>query len=345
MSLPSSTEPTPATARRSRYPWLRLAAGLVFAGLLLWLALREVDWEDFLVVLRGARWGWLVVAWLGIAVAPLVKGLRWRYLLAAHPARPGWLRLTAMFAIGQLANVVIPARAGEITRSYLAGRGTPGGFGLVLGTILLEKVLDGVALLAIAGGLALSMAMPAWFGTAAVSFAATMALLLCGLVALVWARGPLLRWSTRFPPRVRRLAEAGLTGVGALGRRGVLMPALAATALVWLLGLGSNYALFMALGLPATLQASLLLLVVHYMAVLIPGVPAQVGLFHYVTRLALAVFGVGAELATPYAVVLHGLIYGTIIVTGALAASALSVDLSDLGRLGRPAAAGGEESP
>jgi len=337
--------PSPAAgtraSRSTRYQALRLAAGLVVGGLLFWLALREVAWDDFLSMMRGARWGWLAMCWMAIVAAPLVKGLRWRYLLAAHPRRPDWLRLTEMFAVGQLANVVIPARAGEITRCYLAGRGTPGGFALVLGTIVIEKVLDGVALLAIAAGLALSTAIPDWFGTAALSFAATMGLLLAALVALVLAHDPLLRFAKRFPPRLRNLAEAGLDGIGALRERGVLLPALAATAAVWLLGVASNYALFVALGLPVSWAAALLLIVVHYLAVLIPGVPAQVGLFHYVTRLALAVFGVDAALATPYAVVLHGLIYGTIILTGVLAAPALSIRPADLARLERPVAGEG----
>ena len=90
-------------------------------------------------------------------------------------------------------------------------------------------------------------------------------------------------------------------------------------------------------------SAALLLLVVHYLAVLIPGVPAQVGLFHYVTVLALEVYAVGPEQAMPYAVVLHGLVYGTIIAAGALAAPALSLDLGALpGRLRALGAAAGE---
>lgn len=340
----SSSRPLPplsSTARdrsRARWGWLRPTVGLLAGGGLFWLAVREVAWGDMVAVLSRARWGWLVLAWLAVLVAPLVKGLRWRFLLAAHPARPSWLRLTAIFAVGQLANVVIPARAGELTRSYLAGRGVPGGFGLVLGTILVEKLLDGLALLAIAGALALRMALPGWFGTAAWSFAATLGLLAAGVLVLAFGRGILARPAGRLPARLRRLAEAGLNGVGALRGKGVLLPALLATAGVWFLGLGCNCVLFLALGLPARASAALLLLVVHYLAVLIPGVPAQVGLFHYVTVLALEVFAVGADLAMPYAVVLHGLIYGTIIASGALAAPALSVRFGELAsRVAAPA--------
>lgn len=313
--------------------WLRVA-GLLAAIVLLWLALREVAWADFAAVLGRARWGWLVVSWICILLAPAVKGLRWRFLLPQGEGSPRWWRLTAVLAVGQLANVVIPARAGELTRSYLVGRERPGGMGLVLGTILVEKVLDGLALLGIAGGLALTMALPGWFGTASLAFAGTLALIAGLVVALTLARGPLAAWSRRMPPRLRRLAEAGLEGVGALRERRVLVPATLSTAGIWLLGLASNYVLFLALGLPTSVSAALLLLVVHYLAVLIPGVPAQVGLFHYVTVLALEVFAVGPELAMPYAVVLHGLIYGTIIAAGAVAAPALSLDLGGLpGRL------------
>jgi uncharacterized membrane protein YbhN (UPF0104 family) len=315
----------------ARSAWVRLGAGLAVGGLLLWLALREVAWADFAAVLGRARWGWLALSWLAILAAPAVKGWRWWALLPGGTGRPGWLRLTAILAVGQLANVVIPARAGELTRSYLVGRDRPGGMGLVLGTILVEKALDGVALLGIAGGLALTVALPGWFGTAALAFAGSLALIVGLVVALSVARGPLGAWSRRLPPRVGGLVSAGLEGVAALRGRGVLAPAALSTAAVWLLGLACNYSLFLALGVPATVAAALLLLVVHYLAVLIPGVPAQVGLFHYVTVLAMEVFAVGPERAMPYAVVLHGLIYGTIIAAGALAAPALSLDLRALG--------------
>jgi len=322
---PIASRPTDEGGRGGALAWWRSALGMVVGGVLFWLAAREVAWEEFWQVIAEARWGWLALSWTTILVVPGVKGLRWKVLLSDAGRRQGWRRLSAIFCVGQLANAVIPARAGELTRAYLAGRDAPGGFGLALGAVVVEKVLDGVALLAIAGALALTMALPDWFGTAALSFAALLGLIGLGVVLLSLLKQRLLRWTERLPSRVANLAAGGLEGLSAVKGPGVLPVATVLTALVWLLGLVCNYSLFIALGLPATAAGALLLLVVHYLAVLIPGVPAQVGLFHYVTVLSLDVLAIERGLSMPYAVVLHGLIYGTIIVMGILGASMLSV--------------------
>jgi len=217
-----------------------------------------------------------------------------------------------------------------LARAYLASKASESTLPLTLGTIVVEKALDGMALLSLAVMLALSIALPEWFGTAALSFAALFVLLAIVLVLVTLGRERLLRWCSRLPDRLRPLVRAGLEGLTAFRRPATLLPTGMLTLFVWLLGLVTNYCLFVALGLFPTVPGALLLLVVHYLAVLIPGVPAQVGLFHYVTILALGALGVGRELSMPYAVVLHALIYGTMIALGVGSLWWMSIDWQTL---------------
>jgi len=288
-----------------RWERLRLLIGLVVAGGSLWLGLRGLDWQDFSGALAHVKWPWLVLAWLTIPVGTSVKALRWKCLLPSSNSQPRWLRLLAILATGQLVNAVIP-------------------------TLVVEKALDGLALLSLTAVLALNIALPGWFGTAALSFGALFALLFLILFVVTFQRQRLLRWSTKLPQRLQRTASTGLDGLGVLRQRGVFLPAAFSTMLVWTLGFATNYSLFIALGIEPTALGCLLIIVVHYLAVLIPGVPGQVGLFHYTTVLALGVFGIPRELSMPYAVVLHALIYGTILVLGAISVSWLSLDLGAL---------------
>jgi len=313
-----------------RWERLRLLIGLVVAGGSLWLGLRGLDWQDFSGALAHVKWPWLVLAWLTIPVGTSVKALRWKCLLPSSNSQPRWLRLLAILATGQLVNAVIPTRLGEVTRAYLASRASENTFALTLGTLVVEKALDGLALLSLTAVLALNIALPGWFGTAALSFGALFALLFLILFVVTFQRQRLLRWSTELPQRLQRTASTGLDGLGVLRQRGVFLPAAFSTMLVWTLGFATNYSLFIALGIEPTALGCLLIIVVHYLAVLIPGVPGQVGLFHYTTVLALGVFGIPRELSMPYAVVLHALIYGTILVLGAISVSWLSLDLGAL---------------
>jgi len=309
---------------------VRAVVGLSVAGVLLWLASREVVWQDLRHVLSRTHWGWLAFTWLCVALALPIKGLRWRVLLGENGRDLTWPRLTAIFALGQLVNSVIPLRMGEVSRAYLAGRAENSNFALSLGTIVAEKALDGLALFSIVMSLALTLALPDWFGTAAVTYAVVLGAIFLVALGGLFFRARLQRLSRRLPQRLAGWASSGLDGLATLRRRGVLAPSALLTVCVWALGLVSNYSLFIALGLGPTVGGALLLLVVHYLAVLIPGVPAQVGLFHYVTVLALEVLALRPEQSMPYAVVLHGLIYGNMILFGVISAATLSAGLGEL---------------
>jgi len=314
--------------------WARVRplVGLLAGGILLWLGLRTLSWQDFSRVMAQVRWPWLILSWLTIPAGTCVKALRWRLILRDGQEPPPWPRMMAALTVGQLVDAVVFSQVGELTRAYLVAKAADRPLATTLGTIIVEKVLDGLALLGVALALALNLALPPWFGRASLTFSIPFAALLIALALLTLGRDRLVRWCSRLPDKPRRLVTSGIEGLTVLRRPHTFIQAALSTSLVWLLGLVTNYCLFIALGIPPTASGALLLLAVHYLAVLIPGVPAQVGLFHYVTVLALGALGVGRELSMPYAIVLHALIYGTMILLGAAAASWLSLDLGVLAR-------------
>lgn len=288
--------------------WIGLAAGLV----LFWLALRGVAWEDFWEVLRRTRWPWLVLTWLTILFTAWAKALRWQHLFRASGGCSNWRRMLAMLSVGQLVNAVVPSRFGELARAYLAGREPGGTFAAALGTVVVEKTLDGMAAIGLVAVLALTVALPGWFRSASASFASLLILLFILVAGTALARDRLARWAARLPRKWQAPLREGLRGVGILRQSGALVPAMLLTVLIWLAAASTNYCLFKALGLPLSVAAALLVLVTGHLGALIPVVPGQLGVFHYLTVLALGTFGIGREVAMPYAVMLHVLVYATI---------------------------------
>ncbi len=83
-----------------------------------------------------------------LAVQTLVRAARWRLLLGRgrDGARlPFGLVLRALL-IGYLGNAALPARLGEAARAGVVSRASNRAFGAVLGTVLLERLIDLVAL-------------------------------------------------------------------------------------------------------------------------------------------------------------------------------------------------------
>src|SRR5688500_20374017 len=97
---------------------------------------------------RGARLDLLLLALVFIASTLWIRTIRWRYLLA--PIRP--TRFRTVFragVIGFAALAILPARVGDLLRPYLVARqdGLPSS--ATIATIVMERVLEHVTVLAL----------------------------------------------------------------------------------------------------------------------------------------------------------------------------------------------------
>ena len=82
-----------------------------------------------------------------MVVATLVdigaRGARWQALLAPIAAVP-YRRVLGYTYIGYLANNILPARLGELVRSHALGEGEGISRTTVLGTVVVERIVDTV---------------------------------------------------------------------------------------------------------------------------------------------------------------------------------------------------------
>ena len=127
----------------------RAILGIAISAVALGLVIRSVDLGAAWRVLQSAQPQWLVLL-IGFACADvLMRALRWRVLLA--PLADVRFRATlASLLVGYLANNVLPARLGEIVRSHDLGARTGVSRSTILGTIVVERVVDTVVVVTIA---------------------------------------------------------------------------------------------------------------------------------------------------------------------------------------------------
>jgi len=120
--------------------------GLVVGAIFTWLAFREVDLHELGGIFTSAQLAYAIPVLLALAGFYALKLLRWRSLL--HPL--GVDRGAPLFApmmIGFASNNLLPLRVGELIRVYLADRVLNLGKAALLGTIVIERILDFVAIL------------------------------------------------------------------------------------------------------------------------------------------------------------------------------------------------------
>lgn len=292
----------------------RLAVGILVSLLFLYLAMRKINWSDLWALFRQANYWYLIPALLIIVAVSWVRAWRWRLLMYPNHHLP-LPRVFAMVNIGYFFNNVFPAKAGELIRAYLAGRMISGGIGQSLSTLLVERLLDVLATVAILVILIPFVALPSWAARGGLLFGAAAAV---GAVVLVvlsrfGSRGVdwLWRYLGRVPlvggPRFKKAAQNLVDGFGVLTERQVLPGALVGTVLVWLGYALLNYTMMAVFRLAGALpfSAALLVLCATGFSMVIPSSPGAMGVFEWAGVQALAVFAVAQSQAFGYMLGLH----------------------------------------
>ncbi len=135
--------------RIGRRPLARAVLGIAISLVASWLVLRSVDLAAAADVLRTAIPAWIAVMFVTVFLDVGARGGRWRVLLAPIAALP-YRRVLGYTYIGYLANNVLPARLGELVRSHSLGEKEGIARTTVLGTVVVERVVDTVVVVAIA---------------------------------------------------------------------------------------------------------------------------------------------------------------------------------------------------
>ena len=292
-----------AALARSRS--VRIVAGAAIGLVLLAVTIARVDLGAVVAVLAGAAAPTLLVAAAVVLFDLAIRGARWQVLLRGvrseerpAPDDRAPLRLAvAYLTIGYLANVLLPARLGDLARAYLAGAA----FRLprlpTLGTIMVERVADGGTMLGLAVVSSLVVA-----GIAAVRTLALFGLVVAaagfGALALAWWLIVRTAFGRTSPGLVARDLAARLSAGMAAARTptGAVLIAAATLAaagtailVAWLVSGAVGIALSPA---EATLFMSAIAL-----SLAIPAAPGSLGTYEFVGVVVLTSLGHSAERA------------------------------------------------
>jgi uncharacterized membrane protein YbhN (UPF0104 family) len=284
--------------------WLRLLLGLLLSAGALWLATRGVDWAQTGRALRTAHYPLLLVASLVQCATYLIGASRWRVLFP-DPASIPLGRLIEALLVAQLVNTALPLRLGPLARAYLVGERHGQGKTLVLTTVAGEKLAEALALVFGIILVVLLLPIPGWLRQAGMATALLAATGLVVVLVLTGGRHRLARGLARLGNWVTGVSVAMLDTMAAWSEPARAGRVLWWTALLWLLGVGVNLLVLLALGMPGQPLIAFALLVLLQLGARVPGAPANLGIFESVCVLVLGWFGIDPGLALSYGFALH----------------------------------------
>ena len=310
-----------------------IALGTLISAIFLYLAFREIDFNQLWQTLRSAKWVWVLLGLVFYFMGVWVRTWRWQVLLNPLKRIPQ-RQLFPVVCIGYMGNNVYPARAGEVLRSILLKQTDNVPISGSLATIVVERLFDGITILALVllnfrqlVQIAPDAEWMRGIQTGSVIVGAIFALILLVFLALLflpkqtqavstWLINRLLPLKLR--PKVSGILDKFIDGLRVLRSPGQTALVLALSMLVWILEGGLYWSVMKALGLDLSFMSLLLIEGVVNLVLLIPAAPGGLGTFDAAAKFMLSLFGTPAEQALGYALILRVALWIPITALGAI---------------------------
>lgn len=307
-------------------------------------ALHGVHFDEVVRHLRNARLAPLAAAVVLATLTYVIRLIRWRLLLretdgSALPALPLWHAV----AIGFMANNLLPFRAGEVVRTIAASRLAGARFSAVLSSIAVERIFDGLAVVALLSLSLIASDLPPDVAVGGVSVrhaaqvagAMGAAGLVAGLLVVAFpaAAERAIRSvlpAGRMTERIIALIDGLRHGLTVLRSPSLLAGTVIWSLVLWLMNALALYVAFEAFDIQVGFLGALLMQGILIFGITVQLTPGFLGQFEAAIVAALALFRVPNDVASSYAIAYHILTFVPIIVLGAWSLARTPVALSDL---------------
>jgi len=305
------------------------------------ILLRQVDLKQSWHALGRLNGPFLLIPLAVFFVNLPLRAWRWQ-LIFPSSSRPGIGACLTVLGIGNMANFLLPGRAGDLARCVLVGRaGSLTESSRTLATLAVEKVLDGLALVGMVLFAVWALHPPHWV----LDLLRVSILIFGGALVLLVA----LRYRTRaLIDSVRRafrivhlssleekfdgLLTSFADGLSAVSSSGQMLTLLLMTAAIWSTEAGTIRGLARALGLAVSIKSAVVASAVLGLGLMIPAAPGGLGTYELFGTEAFKLAGIAASSALALTVVIHAWVFVANIVAGMCLLAVKGISLAQLKR-------------
>ncbi len=276
----------------------------LLAAVLLYLALRGLDWTVFFATLKQIKYVYLPLILIWSSITYLIRAMRWRLLVNGTSQ----IALREVFwanMAGYLGNNILPARAGELVRAVYLSKRIEKSTLFVLATCLAERMMDVVALVIFGSVALLSLRITSDAFKFAIEMMALVGILGLFVLLLVprfgktisriiarqhilkeWQKEEIVQWVAQFV-----LGLQSLQHVRQMFFFGLL------TILIWCMDALNMVFLASSLHIQVAFMQALVLLAGLGLSSALPSTPGYVGIYQFVAVTVLEPFGIAHESA------------------------------------------------
>ncbi len=294
-------------------PLSKQLLGLAISLFFLALVIINIKFDDVGVAFGQANYLYLLPA-IGITfVAYLIRAWRWQIILL--PTKPVSFNSSySVMMIGFMANNLLPARIGEFVRAYTIASQEKISKSLSLATIVLERVCDGLTLIALMGLALVAFPSPHQSGwtqfievfSTSVFVSVTLVLIfliVCEKLALRVISFFMRPLPDKLEHKAHNLLASFVLGLHALKSLRSVIALVIGSVVIWSLEGSSYYLMLRAFQLDTHMSAmqlvgaGLLLLVFVNLGTMVPSAPGFFGVYQYAATIALSAYAISSATA------------------------------------------------
>jgi uncharacterized protein (TIRG00374 family) len=292
---------------------LKIILGIILGGFAIYFAFQGVSISLLREVIAQAS-PWMTAAGVGIVLINVASlAFRWWLMLLREWEGSEYSTLLWGVYLGQMFNILLPARLGELARIYFVSDRLETTKSGLLGSLVLEKVIDVITFGAAIFLLIMAVSLPTWVSEpsrtliylAVLSAIGILALVLWGRQILAWITPLIKRLPSQWGERIAGILERALTGFDSMRDWKRQLPIWSLSILSLVLSTLTNYFILQAVNIKVPFTAALFVLIVLQVGSAPPSAPGKLGVFHYLTVLALSAFEVEKGLALAYSLLLY----------------------------------------
>jgi len=305
--------------------------GVAISTALLYFALRGLHLKQVWESVNQANYWWLIPGILVYFMGVWARAWRWHYLLRPLKKIP----TNSMFPIvtmGYMANNIIGVRIGEVLRAVILKdrEGVP--VSASLATVIVERIFDAVVMLSFVffnlgaleglthdSGFVGNIQQLSIWGT--VIFVGALAVFLAAAMMpkkteqiVYWLIDKVVPVKAR--EKTRSISSKFLDGLESLRSPKDVLMVFLTTVVIWLFETGKYYFVMLGFNFRVSFFALMLMNGIANLATTLPSAPGNIGTFDAPGIAVLKAYGVPAEMAASYTLVLHAALWLPITLLG-----------------------------
>jgi len=309
----------------------------IISIVLVYLSVRGINLQDVSIALKKIQFIYVLFFILLVIIMQWLRSYRWGVILQPME-KIDQISLFSVTSVGFLAIASIPARIGELARPYLISKKSSIKMSSAMGTILVERVLDGFSVLTIAVVVLFFIELPSWLIISTIFVFSLTVVMLFFILGLVWHREKALnivnkiisKFHGKFAHKIDELIHHFIDGFQVITDIKILLYLFFLSALVWLVDVLAIYMLLVAFGFNLPAIASFVVMIFLIVGIAIPTAPGYLGTWHLACVRGVMLFGLAEAEALSFAVVYHFLSMVIVLVLGVIFLPFNKFSISDM---------------